>query len=136
MADVGGSRPLSITVDSVTASSSDLNYIAPYYHHTTWDTSAVSGWNSWNTALPPITIQGWYDDSKEKKMPEIGGTCCHLCGAHTKTKNTYQRYNKRGTWVSRIHLTYQCGTEVYTSEKNKKKIVVGLKCVDLSRQTA
>jgi hypothetical protein len=97
-----------------------------------WGSVSFSG-SSGGSAGPdyfnakPITINVNYDEGST--MPDIGGSVCHLCGKPTKFKNTYQRYNKRDTWVSRIYLTYGCGTEVFTNEKNVKKVTLGSKCI-------
>ena len=92
----------------------------------------VSSWfsNSLGDAKP-LTLEVAYDNGYQKgsDMTDIGGPACHLCGKPTKFKNTYQRYNKRDNWVTRIYLTYTCGTEVFTNEKNVKKVTLGSKCI-------
>ena len=121
MAVIGGSCPLSITIDSVTTSS------ANNYYWDSWDSVPIAvggGGGSGGCAVPACIIQ-----YEEKKMPDIGGTCCHLCGKTTNYKNTYQRYNKKDNWVTRVYLTYKCGTEIFTNEKGVKKVTLGSKCI-------
>ena len=88
----------------------------------------VSSWFS-TSALDakPITIDFNYNEGPI--MPDIGGTVCHLCGKPMKNKNTYQRYNKKDNWVTRIYLTYACGTEIFTNEKGVKQTTLGSKCI-------
>ena len=105
----------SVSFSGSSGGSAGPDYCSPY----------VSSWSAVNAK--PITINFNYDEGST--MPDIGGSVCHLCGKPTKFKNTYQRYNKRDTWVSRIYLTYGCGTEVFTNEKNVKKVTLGSKCI-------
>ena len=108
-----------------------------FYADHAWVTPGITGHRVSEVivddVISPRYLQATWKWGGDKEM-EIGGTICHLCGAKVKTKNTYERRTKRGAWKRRCYVTYTCKTEVMVTEKEKKQVTIGSKCVTIGHE--
>ena len=122
-------QPLTISTNS------DPITIEGFYDDHAWVTPGITGHRVSEVIVDDVMLPRYVQlNWKWGGTMEIGGTICHLCGAKVKTKNTYERRTKRGAWKRRCYVTYTCKTEVMVTEKEKKQVTIGSKCVTIGHE--